>query len=216
MANASTFQLNLYLTSILFIGWWTANYRERFSTKILLPLLGLFLNSWYKRKLITCAKKCFRKATEVTRLGRLRTDDISSRINITSCIEYTETANTMVWISIRLEHNQLPTSPYNKIRSGYIARGIPRKKSIDKITYIINKHGHNATDRRHIYPSFNNFHPYAWWHFWTSSTIIHLEQDTDNNCCTCNTGRDVLWRHWRSFGLLALYSQGLRVLCYPR
>lgn len=61
-------------------------------------LLTVSLTYFPQTKLITFKIKCLSKAAGVTRLDRLRTDDITDRTGIIIVYRiYRETANTMVW-----------------------------------------------------------------------------------------------------------------------
>jgi len=123
---------------------------------IFLPTLCYQCQTWslsssHYRKLITCEMKCLRKAVGVTRLDRLRNEDIRQRIGIIPCIEYIE-RQQIKWFGhlMRMNHDQLPIKAYNQMRSGFRARGRPRKRWIDNIRDIFNKHSYSTTMATHL------------------------------------------------------------------
>src|SRR5579871_4624129 len=100
------------------------------------------LTANHQRKLTTCEMKCLRKAVGVTRLDKIRNEDIRNRLSVTSCLEYIE-RQQISWFEhlMRMYHNYISAMAYNKSASGYRSKGRPRKHWIGNIRATLNKHG---------------------------------------------------------------------------
>ena len=87
----------------------------------------------------------------VTKLDKIRNEEIRKRVGIISCIEYIE-RQQVKWFGhlMRMKPNQIPIRAYNKRISGHKAKGRPRKRWIENIKIALNKHGLNATTATHL------------------------------------------------------------------
>jgi hypothetical protein len=151
-ANVVTYQLS----PLLLHPKIKMEVKKQMINTIFMPTLCYQCQTWpltseHQRKLTTCEMKCLRKAAGVTRLDRLRNDDIRNRVGTTSCKEYIE-RQQISWFGhlMRMNHNQIPAIAYNKTNSGYRPKGRPRKRWIDNIRDTLSKHGHNTTSATHL------------------------------------------------------------------
>ena len=87
----------------------------------------------------------------VTKLDKIRNEEIRKRVDIISCIEHIE-RQQVKWFGhlMRMKPNQIPIRAYNKRISGRKAKGRPRKRWIENIKIALNKHGLNATTATHL------------------------------------------------------------------
>ena len=151
-ANAVTYQLS----PLLLHPKIEMEVKRQMIYSIFLPTLCYQCQTWslsssHYRKIVTCEMKCLRKAAGVTRLDRLRNEDIRERIGIIPCTEYIE-RQQIKWFGhiMRMHHDKLPVQAYNQMRSGYKARGRPRKRWIENVRDILNKHGHSTAEATHL------------------------------------------------------------------
>lgn len=81
-----------------------------------------------------------------TRLDRLRNDYIRNRIGIMPCIQYIE-KQQILWFELfmRLEHSQVLTMAYIKMRSVYRAGG-DQEKGVDNIKDTLNERKRNVRE----------------------------------------------------------------------
>ena len=151
-ANTVTYQLS----PLLLHPKIKMEIKKQIISTIFIPTLCYQCQTWsltasQQRKIVTCEMKCLRKAAMVTKLDKIRNEEIRKRVGIISCIEYIE-RQQVKWFGhlMRMKPNQIPIRAYNKRISGHKAKGRPRKRWIENIKIALNKHGLNATTATHL------------------------------------------------------------------
>ncbi|BFZ17615.1 hypothetical protein BsWGS_20654 [Bradybaena similaris] len=91
--------------------------------------------------------KCLRKAVNVTRRDRMRNDDNRKKVKTPPCMDYIE-RQKIRWFGhlMRMDPATPPLLAYTSRRSGYGAKGRPRKRCTDNIAETLRKYGLTMTD----------------------------------------------------------------------